>query len=456
MKVSTILLSLFLVLLLAVPHGDTAVDVVIGSGGVGAVNGVSYPTNPAVDTVPTVTATNTVSYRAVPDCDDSIGQHLNYDTATHTWTCGNSTRSVPAFVVFTNPPTTPTSIGPVDSNTTNEVRVADMSNTANVDAPLGSPFEGQRLTYSIYCTTARTLTYTTTSGGFAGEAGLNLPGKCIGGSYLILEFRWSAQSTRWALVSVSDRRPKTVAVGDVASISINTNTTELAVYALGAATQSGYTVNLNTAATPYDGQILRVRFTTSVGALAKSITWHSLFTGNAGIPLPTVTTGNGTQDEFGFSWNEAAGSWVMLATTQASLSARLRTCMMRIGDEADSALTDAQLGPSNGWCDIPKAAVIDEIVVRADAGTPSIIVHRRTGTTSTPLLSSALATAAAGGVACARASGTGTTGYSGVTCSMTLQNATISNGDYTLGLTSGTAGGTAKRVTIAIHYYYSS
>lgn len=449
MKIKLALLSLLLLGLLLVPPGDTAVDVVIGSGGIGAVNGVAYPANPAVDTVPTVTAPNTVSYRAVPDCDDNIGQHLNYDTATHTWICGNSTRSVPAWTTMTNP----SSIGPVDSNTFNEVRVTDLNANVNVDAPLGSPFEGQRLTYSIYCTTARTLTYTTTSGGFAGEAGLNLPGKCIGGSYLILEFRWSAQSNHWALVSVSDRRPKTVDFGDVPSITINTNTTELAVYALGTATQSGYTVNLNTAATPYDGQTLRVRFTTSVGALAKPITWHSLFTGNAGIPLPTTTTGNGTQDEFGFSWNEAAGSWVMLASTQASISARRRTCMMMFGGTTGPNLADADLVELE-YCSIPTAAVIEEIEISAiSTGTPSIMVHQRSGGTNTPLLSSALATAATGGFACARP--TAVTGFRGYACQAKLQNVSTT-GEVDLGTTSGTASTSTPKVLVRVHYLLAS
>lgn len=128
---------------------------------------------------------------------------------------------------------------------------------------------------------------------------------------------------------------------------------------------------------------------------------------------------------------------------------------MRIGDESGSVLADTDLGPSNGWCDIPTAATIEEIAVRADAGTPSVLPHRRTGTTSTNLLSGALSTAAAGGVACARATGTGTTGFSGATCSTTLQNTAIGAGDFTLGLTSGTANG-AKRVTVSIHYLLAS
>jgi collagen type VII alpha len=36
------------------------------------------------------TAANVSSYTAIPQCTDSAGNHLNYDTATHTFSCGNS------------------------------------------------------------------------------------------------------------------------------------------------------------------------------------------------------------------------------------------------------------------------------------------------------------------------------------------------------------------------------
>jgi hypothetical protein len=121
-----------------------------------------------------------------------------------------------------------------------------------------------------------------------------------------------------------------------------------------------------------------------------------------------------------------------------------------IGSDNGSLLSDADLGPQLHLCDIPSAATIEEIAVRADAGTPSVIVHRRTNTTNTALLSSALATAASGAVACARP--TAVAGFAGATCSATLQNTTITGGDFTLGLTSGTAGGAAHRMSISVHY----
>lgn len=67
----------------ATTAGGTATTVV-------KVNGVAYPASPSTDTVPVVTAANTATYTAVPNCLDTNGQHLNYNTSTHTFSCGTS------------------------------------------------------------------------------------------------------------------------------------------------------------------------------------------------------------------------------------------------------------------------------------------------------------------------------------------------------------------------------
>lgn len=57
------------------------------------VNGVAFGAAPSLDTVPVVTASNVTTYKAIPDCDDTLGQHLNYDTTAHAWSCGVSAAS---------------------------------------------------------------------------------------------------------------------------------------------------------------------------------------------------------------------------------------------------------------------------------------------------------------------------------------------------------------------------
>jgi hypothetical protein len=128
----------------------------------------------------------------------------------------------------------------------------------------------------------------------------------------------------------------------------------------------------------------------------------------------------------------------------------VRTCMVIVGADNGSALVNGDLGPQLNQCQIPYAGTILEIDVMGDAGTPNVIVQRSHLGTPTALLSGALATAASGAVACAKTGAT--TGVDGTTtCSATLQNKTIAAGDW-IGLTSGTAGGVAKRMSIAVHW----
>lgn len=76
-----------------ITNGDLSGDVTTSGTLVtttGKVNGVSYAASPSTDTVPVITAANTATYKSVPSCTDSSGNHLNYDTATHNWSCGTS------------------------------------------------------------------------------------------------------------------------------------------------------------------------------------------------------------------------------------------------------------------------------------------------------------------------------------------------------------------------------
>lgn len=119
-------------------------------------------------------------------------------------------------------------------------------------------------------------------------------------------------------------------------------------------------------------------------------------------------------------------------------------------DNGAAALANADISPQRGQCFIPAAATVVEITVRADAGTPSVIVSKNHAGTQTALLASALATAASGGLACSNTGGTA--GLDGATtCSATLQNTSLAAGDW-IDLTGGTAGGTAKRLSIAITF----
>lgn len=125
-------------------------------------------------------------------------------------------------------------------------------------------------------------------------------------------------------------------------------------------------------------------------------------------------------------------------------------CDMVVGDTTASALTNSQLGPQKRLCYIPAAATVVEMDVAADAGTPNVIVGKNTAGSILNIVSATLATAASGGIACSNTGGT--TGIdSATTCSATLQNTSLAAGAY-LELVSGTAGGTAKLMTIHVIY----
>ena len=147
---------------------------------------------------------------------------------------------------------------------------------------------------------------------------------------------------------------------------------------------------------------------------------------------------------------DASGNaWQMVKqSTLAGLEQR--SCDMAFGAaNASSVLANADLGPQTGICFIPAAATVLEVDVRADSGTPGIIVGVDQGGTVANLLASALATAANGGRACAKTAAVA--GIDGTLCSATLQNTSLAAGNY-IQAVSGTAGGTAKWMTVHVVY----
>lgn len=180
---------------------------------------------------------------------------------------------------------------------------------------------------------------------------------------------------------------------------------------------------------------------------ASALTAGRLIIGNGSAD---VTIGNLSGDV-----TTAGGTATTIAAnavtpTKIANSLSRRSCDIVIGDQSGVAVTNGQLGPQEHVCYVPAAATVVEVDIAADGGTPNVIVNNDHQGTDTSLLSGALATGASGAIACANVGGT--TGLDGVTsCSATLQNTSIALGDY-LELASGTAGGTAKLVTVHIIY----
>ncbi len=182
-----------------------------------------------------------------------------------------------------------------------------------------------------------------------------------------------------------------------------------------------------------------------------SNTTATMTVGTGGSLAPT---GSGTLQANTYSANTVNSAAMAVVNTR-------RVCSMVVGaDNAAAALADADIGPQGQQCKVPYAATVVEVDVNADAGTPSAIVRKKhcatfttgvcTSWTSTDFLSGALAAAASNFDACSNTGGT--TGLDGgTTCSNTLQNTSIAAGDW-IELKSGTAGGTAKRLSVDVVY----
>jgi hypothetical protein len=181
--------------------------------------------------------------------------------------------------------------------------------------------------------------------------------------------------------------------------------------------------------------------------------WRIDFTVKTGVL--TISPNGLNIDQQASSENFQQGTSVSVSTDGTNYfteheSAPIRKCEFVIGDTSASALTNAQLGPQSRLCFVEAPATILEMDVAADAGTPNIIVGRNHAGTIVNIVSSALATASAGGIACSRASAV-TCLDSITTASATLQNTSLSAGDY-LEAVSGTAGGAAKLMTVRVLY----
>lgn len=188
------------------------------------------------------------------------------------------------------------------------------------------------------------------------------------------------------------------------------------------------------------------RTTASTGAAEEITAGSGLSLSGGSLSVSGVTSSmitDGTIATADLANNAVDSSKMAVANTR-------RVCDMAIGDTSGAALTDAQLGPQKRVCFIPAAATVVEVNVAADGGTPNVIVAKNSAGTVSNLVSAALATAASGGIACSKTSAV--TGLNGVTtCSATLQNTSLAAGDY-IELVSGTAGGTAKLMTVHVVY----
>lgn len=81
---------------LTITNGDLSGDVTTAGtlvATVAKINGTSIPTNSAADQAIVTTASATGSWTSLPNCTDSSGNHINYATSTHAFSCGSTSSS---------------------------------------------------------------------------------------------------------------------------------------------------------------------------------------------------------------------------------------------------------------------------------------------------------------------------------------------------------------------------
>jgi hypothetical protein len=117
------------------------------------------------------------------------------------------------------------------------------------------------------------------------------------------------------------------------------------------------TINAPTATSgnPRQAQYLEFRITS---AAPQALTWNATaYDALAGSPLPTLTTGGGAEDHFGYKYNTDTTKWVLVASTQAPVLG------MTVLPDATTATTTYTCPSSSNQC---------ELAVTGPAGTVTI------------------------------------------------------------------------------------
>lgn len=106
----------------------------------------------------------------------------------------------------------------------------------------------------------------------------------------------------------SDVTPRVTTIPDATSVTINVNTTDLAIQTN---TQAIGTLTINApTGSPAQGQkfIFRLQSTN-----VQTFSWNGIFAGSTDLNLPTASSGANKYDYVGFIWNDTASKWQLLS-----------------------------------------------------------------------------------------------------------------------------------------------
>lgn len=292
----------------------------VANGGHGAAPG-------ADDQVFVSDSTTAGTWRPLPNCPDSGGNHLNYNIATNAWICGTTAGTVAsvafsaitggaanttaAMVVGTGGSLAPTGTGTITATGLStplvvasgghgsapgggdQVFVSD-STTAGTwrTLPNCPDTVGQHLNYDL---TTNLWSCGTTGAATAGDVtsvGDCLSGACDAVGNLIVK----------PIVKPYSGSPINITLGDTRFASLGTITAPV-------------TFNAPTG-TVYDREVLRIEL---CSATPQALTWNAVFRSIHGMPLPVSSTGLNTCDLFAYERNTTAGTWDIIASTQITI-----------------------------------------------------------------------------------------------------------------------------------------
>lgn len=108
--------------------------------------------------------------------------------------------------------------------------------------------------------------------------------------------------------SGSSSGTRVITVADSTSITMNSDTTDVAVQIN---TQAAGTLTLNApSGTPTDGQKLMLRLQATN---AQTFSFNAIFEGSTDLPLPATSSSGSKYDYLGFMYNSAATQWQLIA-----------------------------------------------------------------------------------------------------------------------------------------------
>lgn len=161
---------------------------------------------------------------------------------------------------------------------------------------------------------ANALTYLQTfQGQYYGSAASDPATDPLGNAASTGDLYWNTTSQQMKVYSGSawtsiPGQVRTTTIADATSITINSDTTDLAVQVN---TQAAGTLTVNApTGTPINGQkiILRLQATN-----LQTFSWNAAFVGSTDLALPTTSSSGSKYDYVGFVYNSTAGKWQMIA-----------------------------------------------------------------------------------------------------------------------------------------------